>query len=124
MTLITGKYLVVAKIPNKLQELDTGGYVRLLTFIPKTLVVVLIAVDCSDDNSTSPGKVDGNVTLKMYMTDAPGDYEAVNVTISSVSMHYADGVEEPEVEEDSGDEAAPAKQAALMVHGSKLQPAP
>jgi len=91
---------------------------RLLTLLSMTLVVLFIAAGCSDDNSTSPGTVDGNGTLKMYMTDAPGDYEAVNVTISSVSVHYADGTEDTEGEEVEGEEEAPAK--AAVTDGSWL----
>ena len=85
---------------------------RLLTLLSMTLVALFIAAGCSDDESTSPGTVDGNGTLKMYMTDAPGDYEAVNVTISSISVHYADGTEDTEGEEEEGEEEAPAKAAA------------
>lgn len=81
---------------------------RFLKLLSITLLVLLIAVGCSDDDSTSPGTVTGNGTLKMYMTDAPGDYDAVNVTISSVSVHYADGTEETEEE----GELAPSKASA------------
>ena len=83
-----------------------GGYMRLLTLFPMALVALFIAAGCSDDDGTSPGAINGNGTLTVYMTDAPGDYEAVNVTISTVSVHYADGTDNTE-----GEEEAPAKAA-------------
>jgi len=46
---------------------------------------------CSDD-SKSPSEPEYTLgVLKVLITDAPGDFDAVNVTIAEVSVHFTDG---------------------------------
>jgi len=54
----------------------------------------------SDLNSedTEDGVVPGKGTLKIYLTDAPGDYSEVNVTIYKIQIHLAGEDEEDEGE--------------------------
>ncbi len=56
------------------------------------VLTMLLATACSDsdDSSTSPENNPG--TLRVLITDAPATFDAVNVTISEVSVHY--GVED------------------------------
>ena len=54
--------------------------------------------EATGDNSTSGDQEDGVVpgkgTLKIYLTDAPGDYEEVNINISRIDGHIAEDGEE------------------------------
>lgn len=56
-----------------------------------TMLIAAMAVtmfySCSDDDSK--GGQDGMATLKVSMTDAPGDYEAVWVDVEDVLIQYA-----------------------------------
>ena len=92
---------------------------KLFRLMIPVLSILLVAFDCSDDDSTSPGSTDtsGVGTLKVMLTDAPGDYDAVNVTFSDVSIHYAEGDSTGEPEEETPDSSAVAK-TAVAVHAT------
>lgn len=55
------------------------------------LVIVLLFVisGCSDDSSTNSNSTQGD--LKIYMVDSPGDFDAVNVVVTEVSIHHTTG---------------------------------
>ena len=58
-----------------------------LIFLP--VLSLLLVIGCSDDESTSPG--DGTTgTLKLLLTDAPAEFDAVNITFSEISANYED----------------------------------
>jgi len=74
---------------------NTMRHTRLLLFLALSLLVV---VSCSDifssndsddegDNTTEPQ----TGTLKMLLTDAPAEYEEVNITFSEIAVHFAGG---------------------------------
>ncbi|HZY80857.1 MAG TPA: DUF4382 domain-containing protein [Cyclobacteriaceae bacterium] len=48
------------------------------------LAASLILASCSDDST-------GNATIEVYLTDAPGEYNEVNVDIQDVQVHAGDG---------------------------------
>jgi hypothetical protein len=56
----------------------------------------------TENGSSSPTQEDGVVpgkgTLKIYLTDAPGDYSEVNITIYKIQIHLAGEDEEDEGE--------------------------
>ena len=54
----------------------------LLSLLIFSILSIFFIISCSD--STSPEE-DG--TLKLYLTDAPCDYDAVNITFSEISAH-------------------------------------
>ena len=47
----------------------------------------------NDDVNSSGGLDTGKGTLKIYLTDAPGDYEQVNINVSRIEGHIAGDVE-------------------------------
>jgi hypothetical protein len=51
-------------------------------FLPTLLLLIIGVLD-------SCNKETGRSALKIHMTDAPGDYEEVNVEIRQVEIHYA-----------------------------------
>jgi len=66
-----------------------------IRFAAPLLLVVLIAaaVGCSKDRNstapTGPGQIDGLGTVHVRMTDAPADYDEVNVVVSEVRIRQA-----------------------------------
>ena len=54
-----------------------------------TFLAAFFLSGCSEDNNTNPAE--GTARLKLYMTDAPADYDAIYLTISSVEAHKAEG---------------------------------
>lgn len=51
-------------------------------------LVTLVAASCNDVNvnpKTGPGH------MNFHLTDAPGDYEEVNIDVVGLQIHYADG---------------------------------
>lgn len=50
-----------------------------------------ILYSCSDD---STGPSEGNGRIKMYMVDAPADYDSVNIVVERVEVHKAGSGEE------------------------------
>ena len=50
----------------------------------------------SVDENPAGGLGTGKGTLKIYLTDAPGDYEEVNINISRIEGHIAGDGEEGE----------------------------
>ena len=53
----------------------------------------IILYSCSDE-STAPNE--GNGRIKMYMVDAPADYDSINIVVERVEVHKADNGEEGE----------------------------
>lgn len=47
------------------------------------MMIVMATSSCSSDDSNS-GTTDGTARIKVHMTDAPGDYEEVNVEVLDV----------------------------------------
>lgn len=52
---------------------------------------VLLPLTACEDDTTSPGDNNGNASLSVYITDAPGDVEAVWVEIVGVSLQGESG---------------------------------
>ncbi len=59
---------------------------------------VLIVIGCSKEEPG--GTIAGKATLSMALTDAPGDYEQVNVDVQSIRVHIS-GAELDSTEADS-----------------------
>ncbi|HBY57036.1 MAG TPA: hypothetical protein DEG96_04155 [Candidatus Atribacteria bacterium] len=61
----------------------------------------------TENDSTSPTQTDGVTagkgTLKIYLTDAPGDYSEINIKISKIEGHIAVDGEEGEEEGEEGE---------------------
>ncbi|MFC1650578.1 DUF4382 domain-containing protein [Candidatus Latescibacterota bacterium] len=57
--------------------------------------------DSDDDKTTEPQ----TGTLKMLLTDAPAEFEEVNITFSEIAVHFADGEDDSQ---DVGDDTEPA----------------
>lgn len=51
------------------------------------LVVVVGAVGCSD--STAPADQAGSGEIRLFLVDAPGDFEQVNIVVTGVQVHRA-----------------------------------
>lgn len=51
-------------------------------------LALLVFVSCSKDETNS-GSVSGKSSLSMALTDAPGDYEQVNVDVQSIRVHVS-----------------------------------
>ncbi len=66
--------------------------VRLLLLVIFSLTLIM---SCSEDKSTSPS-ADG--TLKILLTDSPGEFEEVNITFSEISVHAGDDTSDTEGE--------------------------
>jgi hypothetical protein len=49
---------------------------------------VFFLTGCSEDNNTNP---QADARIKMYLTDAPAEYDAIYLTITSVEVHRAEG---------------------------------
>lgn len=64
-----------------------------ITFALVTVLFLMLSCDVSDDSSTENG------TLRVYLTDAPADYEAVWIDIEEVRIHR-NGNEDIEDEDD------------------------
>jgi len=65
---------------------------RIMVFTAIAMALALSAGiwGCSDDNGTAnPDPSQGE--LKMYMVDTPGDYDAVNIVVTEVSVHMTTG---------------------------------
>lgn len=60
-------------------------YLRIITALLFSLLL-LTSCDVADDGSSSSA----NGTLQVYLTDAPGDYEAVWIDIEAVRIHVND----------------------------------
>lgn len=80
-------------------------YFRLTLFLVVTLIFLSgctgdLITPGTENDSTSPTQEDGVVPgkgiLKIYLTDAPGDYLEVNITISKIEGHIAGDGEEGE----------------------------
>jgi len=56
-----------------------------LLLLLATAVAVAVLAGCGSDHGTKPGFV----TVRISMTDAPGDYDAVNVVVREVRVHAA-----------------------------------
>lgn len=54
------------------------------TLLVSLTVMLLIAAGCSDD---STGPMQGNGTIKLYMTDSPASYDSVIVFIQRIEVH-------------------------------------
>ncbi len=72
-------------------------------------VSLLLIIGCSSNNSTSP-KDTKIGTLKMLLTDAPGEFDEVNITFSEVSVHFAGDTTDVDITE--GDEVPPVEKVA------------
>jgi hypothetical protein len=60
----------------------------ILGFLGLLLFVVGMTVGCSDSDTTAPQNGEGQ--LQIFMIDAPGDYDEVNVEVVEVRVHRAD----------------------------------
>ncbi len=65
---------------------------RLFRFFLFLVPILLYGTDCSKDTDsglyTPPGTTTG--TLKLYLTDAPGEFSEVNITFSEISVKFGD----------------------------------
>lgn len=55
------------------------------SFFYSALSAAMLFIGCGSDSSVSTNTQNG--TFKMHLTDAPGDYEAVNVTFAEISAN-------------------------------------
>jgi hypothetical protein len=53
------------------------------------IIVGIFFTGCSDDNNTNPQQSEKG-RLKIHLTDAPADYDEVNITFSSIEIHRED----------------------------------
>lgn len=69
--------------------------------------LVLLLAGCSEGDllpgeniivNTQEDNTQGKGTLKLYLTDAPGEYDAVNILISHIDAHIAEAEQEQEQE--------------------------
>lgn len=95
-------------------------YTRLiLLFAVSLLLVVSCNFDDIFSSSDSDDKSDETQTgtLTMLLTDAPAEYEAVNITFSEIAVHFSDGGDDSlEVEdEDADDDSSVAKIAGTWI---------
>ena len=65
-------------------------------------LVSVFMMNCGSDESTSPGdSKDGSTgTLKILLTDSPGEFDEVNITFSEVAVHFADDSSDIETPDD------------------------
>lgn len=87
--------------------------IRLIFLI---MLSVLLIMNCDTDESVSPVDTTGGTTgtLKILLTDAPGEFDAVNITFSEVSVHFVGETaedEETDGEDGDGEEKPPAEKA-------------
>lgn len=65
---------------------------RISRYIQNILSLVLIAslaFSCSDlSSNVESGTVDGKAHMKVNLTDAPGDYQQVNIDVQGLRIHY------------------------------------
>ena len=60
-------------------------------FLYVVFCMAVFALSCSDDDSTSPGGLTGETgVLKISLTDAPAEYDAVIVAFSEVAVHFGE----------------------------------
>lgn len=62
---------------------------NLLIAIAITALLSIGVMSCSDDTPTNTDNSSGEI--KMYMVDAPGDYDEVNIVVTEVSVHMSAG---------------------------------
>ncbi|WP_445665394.1 DUF4382 domain-containing protein [Fodinibius sp. AD559] len=83
---------------------------RISRYIQNILSLVLIAslaISCTDlsSNVESSNTVDGKAHMKVNLTDAPGDYQQVNIDVQGLRIHYtpveSDTAESDSVESDN-----------------------
>ena len=68
-------------------------HLTLLLFLATATALLLAGAGCSDsdsDNNTGTAPLTGTGGMQVFLIDAPGDYEQVNVQVIEVSVH-ADG---------------------------------
>lgn len=88
---------------------------KIFHFLAVIAIAALAVVGCDSDSSTSPDEGSGTGTLKLLLTDAPAEYDAVNVTFSEVSVHFG----EESVDEES--EGAEKTAGEWIVLSSEIQ---
>ena len=67
--------------------------------LSSALALAALLVGCADDGSTdASAPVAPSGTVALALTDAPGDFEAYAVEVSSVTLHRADGLTVPLLE--------------------------
>lgn len=65
-----------------------------VAFLATILLTFGLMVGCSDNDSTSTGEPqDGQGQIKVFLIDAPGDYQAVNVEVVEVQVHRNDAAD-------------------------------
>ena len=82
-------------------------------------VAALPLLSCDSDNSTSPGDTDGSGTgtLKLLLTDAPAEYDSVNVTFSQVSVHFGEESAEEETPDGENPDGGEPGEGASKIAG-------
>src|SRR5688500_19302854 len=73
---------------------------RPLLGLVATVIAMALAAGCSDDNPSSPGFG----TMRVQMTDAPGDFDEVNLVITGVTARRVGADEDDDDEVDSASE--------------------
>ena len=63
---------------------------RLFTMGLSFLIAGAVAISCSDlsSNVETSNTADGKAHLKVKLTDAPGDYQQVNIDVQGLRIHY------------------------------------
>ncbi len=90
-------------------------HIKLLLFIAVTSALM---AGCTDDSSTSPGDSNDTAkgTLKVLLTDSPGEYDEVNITFSEVSVHYSgESAEDEEIQDESEENSTTQKIAGEWI---------